>query len=117
MDNVTTFPTPPEKPHNLQFIGPFEEWRVMFDGYMIPLLTGRETPDGRVHLSLDHRFGAEFSSRDDAHQAVYLIANAMAIGEGYPSMYATTKDRPFAPKGHALGGNGSDKPVADGDNN
>lgn len=98
-DNVTPFPA---KPLTLQFIGPFHEWRVSFDGRMIPLLSGKQTPDGRVHLCLDHRFGAEFSTHEDAHQAVYLIANAMAIGAGYPSMYAETKDRPFAPQGFGI---------------
>ncbi len=103
-ENVTQFPAQPEQPPLL--VGPFQEWRVVVDGRMIPRLTGYKYDDGRVSLSLDHRLGADFPSEQIARQAAWLIANALAIGEGYPSMIAPTKDKPFAPIGHALG----DKP-------
>lgn len=95
-DNVTEFPAPPKPPELL--IGPFEEWRVMVDGRIIPRLTGfREGPD-HICFVLDHRFGVTVPN-DCAHGVAYVIANALAIGQGYPSMNAETKDRPFAPKG------------------
>lgn len=90
---VTHFPAPEKRE---MLIGPFEEWRVVLDGKGIPLLTGNKLPNGRVWLMLDNRFGGEFSE-EDAWQVAHLVANALAIGQGYPSYMATTKDRPFAP--------------------
>ena len=100
-DNVTKFPEPEKAPPLL--VGPFQEWRVMVDGRMIPNLTGFKYEDGRVALSVDHRFGADFPNEEIAYQAAWLIANAMAIGAGYPSMSAESKDRPFASRGFQVG--------------
>lgn len=94
-DNVTQFPPPPEQPPLL--IGPFEEYRVQVDGRLIPRLTGH--PDGdKIALVVDHRFSASFT-KEDAPQVAWLIAQAMAIGEGYAHMGAENKDRCFAPCG------------------
>jgi len=78
-------------------IGPFEEYRVLVEGRQIPKLTGLRCTDGTVHLSVDHRFCGIFSTENDAQQAAYLIANALAIGSGYPCLSAANKDQPFAP--------------------
>lgn len=93
MTDVIDFPTTPKRE---MFIGPFEEWRVCLDGKVIPLLTGNKLPNGNVWLMLDHRFGGEFSEAD-AWQVAHLVANALAIGQGYPSYMADIKSRPFAP--------------------
>jgi hypothetical protein len=81
-------------------VGPFEQWRVMVDGRVIPRLTGRKNGD-RIDLIVDGRFSASFSE-SDARQAAWLIAQAMAIGEGYSHLGAESKDRPFAPKGFEI---------------
>lgn len=94
MSEVITFPSPPAPPELL--IGPFEEWRVVVQGRVVPRLTGRRVGDG-VHLTVDGRFGAEFSNEADAGQAAWLIAQASAVAAGYPHFEADTKDQPFAP--------------------
>jgi hypothetical protein len=68
--------------HGLESVGPFHEWRIKCDGYGVPKLTGRADGKGMFHLSLDHRFGIEVPEQY-AHQVVWLIANALAIGAGY----------------------------------
>ena len=97
-DNVIHLPPQPAPPELL--IGPFEEWRVQVDGRIIPRLTGFHDGD-KIALVLDRRWSASFS-KDDAYQAAWLIANALAIGEGYPHMGAENKDMPFAPIGCAI---------------
>lgn len=97
--NVVQMP-PPEKQADL-LVGPFQEWRVQIDGRMIPRLTGHKDGD-KIALVLDGRWSASFAE-DDARQAAWLIANALAIGEGYSNLAAPNKDRPFAPIGVQLG--------------
>lgn len=93
MSNVVGLTTP--KPANL-LEGPFHEWRVVIDGRVVPRLTGTKSHDGRITLCVDNRFGGGPFSADDAYQAAYLIANAMAITAGYSNFSADTQDKPFA---------------------
>lgn len=78
-------------------IGPFETWKVQVEGRVIPRLTGFVEGD-RVALIVDGRFSASFLPAD-AKQAAWLIAQALAIGEGYSFLGAEQKSQPFAPKG------------------
>lgn len=78
-------------------VGPFSESRVIVDGRVIPRLTGIKDGD-KVSLMVDRRFAASFSE-DDARSAAWLIAQALAIGAGYPHLGAENKDQPFAPIG------------------
>jgi hypothetical protein len=98
-DNVVKMPQPPEPPELL--VGPFKEWRVRVDGRMIPKLTGSHEENGRVFLVVDNRYGASFA-KEDAYQAAWLIAQAMAIGAGYPHLGAESKAMPFAPLGSEI---------------
>lgn len=86
---------PDSSPRRPFLVGPFDTYCVVVDGYVIPRLTGFHDGD-RIALVLDGRFSASFSE-DDARKAAWLIANALAIGEGYSSMNASDKQRPFAP--------------------
>jgi len=95
MSDVVEFPSPPEPPALL--VGPFQSYKVVVEGRVIPKLTGHPHEDGTVSLVLDGRFAGQFSE-DDARSVAWLIANALAIGEGYPSMNAESKDHPFAPR-------------------
>ena len=90
-DNVINLPE--QQPPEL-LIGPFEEWRVVVDGRIIPRLTGWREGD-LVWLCVDRRFAAPFS-KEYAHNAASLIAEALAIGAGYSHLGAENKDRPFA---------------------
>lgn len=75
---------------------------MQVDGRIIPRLTGYREGD-KIVLVVDDRFSASFSE-DDARQAAWLIAQAMAVSEGYPHMGATSKEQPFAPQGMQIGG-------------
>ncbi len=100
MGDVTEFPTPPKKEKAEWLIGPFEEYRVMVQGRVIPKLTAYKDGD-KVGLVVDQRFSASFSE-DQAWQVAWLLANALAIGAGYPHLGAESKDQPFAPLGTKL---------------
>jgi hypothetical protein len=99
--NIVTLP-PATKPPDL-LVGPFEQWRVQVDGRIIPRLTGYRDGE-KVVLVVDGRFSASFAE-DDARQAAWLIAQALAIGEGYSHFGAESKGHPFAPIGHEIGVN------------
>ena len=98
-DNVVALP-PPTKPPDL-LVGPFQQWCVQIDGRIIPRLTGYRDGE-KIALVVDGRFSASFAE-DDARQAAWLIAQALAIGEGYSHLGADRKGHPFAPIGHKLG--------------
>ena len=81
-------------------IGPFSVYHVVVDGRVIPGLTGSREGE-HVWLTLDNRFSGRFTE-ETAEQAAYLIANALAIGQGYSHMGAESKDMPFAPRVNRL---------------
>ena len=71
---------------------------VEIEGRIIPRLTAIRVGDGSIGLVVDGRFGATFPNEGIADQAAWLIAQALAVGAGYSSLGAETKDRPFAPR-------------------
>ena len=84
-----------EQPKSL-LIGPFEEYRVIVDGRIIPKLTGRKTEDGRYNFFIDNRFGGGPFSADDAEQVAWLLAQALAVGMGYAHLGADLPGMSFA---------------------
>lgn len=98
-DNVTKFPIAEVPP---LFVGPFSENRVVVDGRFVPGLTGWTEGD-KTWLCVDRRFGAPFSTVEDAHSAAALIAEASAIAHGYSHFAADSKDKPFASKSVGIG--------------
>lgn len=96
-ENVTQFP---KEPVPDLLIGPFEEYRVVVDGRVVPRLTGHYEGD-KIALVLDGRFSHAFA-KEDARSAAWLIANALAIGEGYSHLGAESKEQPFAAKAMRL---------------
>lgn len=91
-DNVLHLPSREGPPEFM--IGPFEEYRIVIEGKLIPKLTAfREGDD--ICLVLDHRLSISIS-KDRAYDVAWLVANAMAIGAGYPSILGETRDLPFA---------------------
>ena len=92
MTNVTHL-TQPDQPDLL--VGPFQVSHVVLEGRAIPLLTGRKTATGTV-LIVDGRFEIEFPN-ELAYQAAWLLAQAIAVAQGYSHLGAKTKERPFAP--------------------
>jgi len=98
MNNVIQMPPAEKQPELL--VGPFQQWRVQVDGRIIPRMTGYYDGD-KIALVVDGRFSASFS-KEEAYQAAWLIAQAMAIGEGYAHLGAANKERPFAPQGMGI---------------
>lgn len=90
----------PRKEQPELLVGPFETWNVQVDDRIIPRLTGFKDGD-KIALVVDGRFSGSFS-KDDAYQAAWLIAQALAIGSGYSHLGASSKDQPFAPIGVKL---------------
>lgn len=96
-ENVTSFPA--AKP--LEFmIGPFSEWRVQIEERIIPRLTAFKDGD-KIGLVIDNRFSHSFA-KEDAYQAAWLLAQALAIGGGYTHLGAESKEQPFAPIGMGI---------------
>lgn len=64
---------------------------------IVPYLTWRRAEDGHLSLLLDNRLGLDLplmpDHREDA--VVEFIANAIAIGAGYASIYYTKRKMPF----------------------
>lgn len=96
MSNVIQMP-PPTKPDEW-LVTLYELDHVIIDGRHIPRLQGKRHDDGSVSLCVDRRFMADFPDEEQARQAAWMIAQALAIGEGYAHLGAETKERPFAPQ-------------------
>jgi len=67
---------------------------------IVPYLRWNRAEDGTLSLTLDHRFGidlppmaSEKGNKQD--EIVEFIANAIAIGAGYPSIYYLDRRMPF----------------------
>ena len=65
----------------IEAVGPFEQYRIVVDGYQVPRLTGRLT-DGVWHFTFDNRFGCEVPEKHGCEVA-WMIANAQAVGAGF----------------------------------
>ena len=69
---------------------------VIIDNREIPKMRCYEQGD-QIEFILAGRYSYSFP-KEWAYLATTFAAQAMAIGAGYPSMSAETKDQPFAPK-------------------
>lgn len=98
-DNVVQLPPPTSAPDFL--IGPFEEYRVVLEGKLIPNLTAFREGDS-ICLVLDRRLSISVP-KDRAYDVAWLVANALAIGAGYPCFTADRKTEAFASNCIALG--------------
>lgn len=106
-DNVAQFPPPKGPPEWM--IGPFEEWRVVIEGRAIPYLTAFREGSDHTCIVVDNRFTVSFPN-ELAYQAAWLLANAIAVGAGFPWLGAESRDRPFAPKCSAISPTGEQTP-------
>lgn len=94
MADVLDFPPAPTQAELLA--GPFTEYRVVVEGRCIPGLTGFKDGD-KIALVVDGRFSASLSE-SDARDVAWLLANALAVGQGYACLSSESRDRPFAPQ-------------------
>lgn len=91
MDNVKPF-----RKQSSLFGPPVTGNRLVVEGRSIPKVVVHQRGD-KVEFVLDGRFSC-IVPEEYAHPVAFLLANAIAIGEGYPSANAEDKSRPFAPK-------------------
>lgn len=77
---------------DVEYIGPFERWAVVVDGWEVPHLDAIPVPGGKVSLSLDRRFGLDLSVAD-AERIIPFIAHAIAIAEGF-ACHPSREDEP-----------------------
>ena len=83
------------KPHEC-LVGPFKSYKVVVEGKSIPGLTAWPESETQTMLTLDGRLSITIGNRDLSNVA-WLVANALAIGQGYSHLGAETKGFPFAP--------------------
>ncbi len=63
----------------------------------VPYLSWQRAEDGRLALVLDHRLGVDLPAMEPWQEdsIIEFIANAIAIGAGYASIYYTKRKLPF----------------------
>lgn len=91
-----------KQPEPVSVIGPERTGNfVEYDGRIVPHLHCRDLGD-HVDIIVDGRFAATFDKMA-ATQAVYLLAEAMAVASGYSHSGALSKGTPFAPRMSKIG--------------
>lgn len=85
----------PIKPHSC-LVGPFQTYKVIVEGLSIPGLTAWPESETQTMLTLDGRLGIVIGNRD-LQSVAWLVANALAIGQGYSHLGAQQRGFPFAP--------------------
>jgi hypothetical protein len=77
----------------VEFVGPFESYAVVVDGWRVPLLHAQVENGGRVRLVVDDRFGLTLSV-DEAERIVPFMAQTIAIALGFTSHPTVSDDQP-----------------------
>lgn len=67
-----------------EIVGPFNERRLVVEGWQVPFLEATELDGGKVNFTLDHRLGLEVDAKDFDRIAAFL-ADAIAVALGLPS--------------------------------
>jgi len=75
---------------------------AVVEGREIPKLTVKERGSDKITITLDNRFQIDVP-RELSGSICWMIANALAIGEGYAFLGSPNKDKPFAPEVVAIG--------------
>jgi hypothetical protein len=65
-----------------EIVGPFSSHWVLVDGRQVPFLQAAPANGGKIHLTLDQRYGLDISVTD-AEAFIPWIADAIAIAMGY----------------------------------
>lgn len=82
----------------MEFVGPFESYRVVVNGWQVPLLAAEMRPGGQITLTLDDRFDLDLPVAD-ADRVVSFLADAIAVALGYSSHpgVGAEEAKPLAP--------------------
>jgi hypothetical protein len=68
----------------LEIVGPFKDYRIVWNGYEVPYVTAIPCKDGRYHVMVDKRFGIhEPVTREELANWAPILAHAMAVAAGY----------------------------------
>ncbi len=78
---------------DVNFVGPFESWRVVVNGRQVPFLSADVHNGGKVELTLDDRIALTLDVVT-AEEVVPFIADAIAIALGYTCHPAEDWDAP-----------------------
>lgn len=81
-----------------ELIGPFvrvEQYKVVYRDFLVPNLIVHRNDDDTWCLVLDGRFITENVSKLELHRWIAFIADAQAIGAGYPCHGAEHKYNPY----------------------
>jgi hypothetical protein len=65
-----------------EIVGPFSSHWVVVDGRQVPFLQAAPANGGKIHLTLDRRYGLDISVAD-AEAFIPWIADAIAVAMGY----------------------------------
>lgn len=90
---------------SVDYVGPFERWAVVVDGWEVPHLEAQPNPGGMISLSLDRRFGLDLTVTE-AERVIPFLAHAIAISNGFachpqedtePVLLSTVRPRRLIP--------------------
>jgi hypothetical protein len=68
----------------IELVGPFNERRLVIDGWSVPFLEAVELDGGKFHFTLDHRLGLEVDA-EHFEQVARFLADTVAVALGLPS--------------------------------
>lgn len=77
----------------VEYVGPFEKWSVIVNGWEVPLLDALPVADGMVSLTLDRRYGLDLTV-EEAERFVPFLAQAIAVASGYASHPSSESQQP-----------------------
>ena len=94
----------PEEAEELRVSDAVEAMKGCQSSYYTVVVEGREIPkmrmterNGMVSLQLDGRWEIDLPPAL-APQVAWMVANALAVGQGYAHLGSPNKERPFAPE-------------------
>lgn len=76
----------------IELVGPFNERRLVVDGWSVPFLEAVELDGGKFNFTLDHRLGLEVDAEHFDRVARFL-ADSIAVALGLPSHPSGDKSR------------------------
>ena len=77
-------------------------YTAVVEGREIPRLGVKERGPDKISIFLDNRWAIDVP-RELSGAVCWMIANALAIGEGYAFLGSPNKDKPFAPEVISIG--------------
>lgn len=67
-----------------EIVGPFQERRLVVDGWSVPLINVVELDGGRFNFTLDHRLGLEVDA-EHFDRVARFVADCISVGLGLPA--------------------------------